>query len=109
MRSADRLSDAAIFFGSVSVKTPRFRSSASLSRVTRCDQRFDLAEVFFRVVPVFRLAGRVLRPAVFRILRAAVLRRSAMNNSFAFQPKPRKSAKVPWRRREGNSIADATL
>jgi hypothetical protein len=29
------LSDAAIFFALVSLKTPRLRSSASLSRVTR--------------------------------------------------------------------------
>lgn len=58
-------------------------------RVTRCDQRFDVADAFFRLAPVFRLAGR-LRPVTFRaVLRVTVLRRSAMNNSFAFQPKPK--------------------
>jgi hypothetical protein len=41
--SADRFSDAAIFFGSCNVNTPRLRSSASLSRLTRCDHRFGEA------------------------------------------------------------------
>jgi len=40
LRSAERFSDAAIRFGSRLVKTPRSRSSASLSRVTRADQRW---------------------------------------------------------------------
>jgi len=39
LRSAERLSEAAIRFGSFKVKTPCLRSSASLSRVTRRDQR----------------------------------------------------------------------
>jgi hypothetical protein len=39
LRSAERFRDAAIFFGSVSLKTPCFRSSASLSLVTRSDHR----------------------------------------------------------------------
>jgi hypothetical protein len=54
----------------VNLNTPRFRSSASLSRVTRCDHRFG--EDFFAVVArlVFRTAvfpGRVvfLRSAMF--------------------------------------------
>ena len=46
--SAERLSDAAIFLALVCLKTPRFRSSASLSCVTRCDQR--LGDDFFAVV-----------------------------------------------------------
>src|SRR6185437_3843254 len=99
MRSADGLSDAAIFFGSVSVKTPCFRSSASLSRVTRCDQGFDFAAVFFRVAPVLLLAGLALRPVVFRILRAAVLRRSAMSNSL-FSAKNRRHLRSFLRERE---------
>jgi hypothetical protein len=48
--SADRLRDAAIFFALVNLKTPRLRSSASLSCVTRCDHllREDFpAEDFF--------------------------------------------------------------
>jgi hypothetical protein len=59
LRSAERLSDAAIFFGSVSLKTPCFRSSASLSLVTRCDHRLGdacLGDAFLRVVPVVRVA-----------------------------------------------------
>ena len=39
LRSAERFSEAAIFFGSRPVKTRCWRSSASLSRVTRADQR----------------------------------------------------------------------
>jgi hypothetical protein len=95
LRSAERLSEAAIFFGLVSLKTPCFRSSASLSRVTRCDQRFGdaflaadflRAELAFRtrVLPVFlRAAG--LRVAVLRS--GAVFRGPAMFNSMLFQPK----------------------
>lgn len=109
LRSAERLSEAAIFFGSVSLKTPCFRSSASLSCVTRCDQRLGgdlvaddlvaddlaaddlaadlLAEVLFCAEPGLRALVRlVLR----LILRAAVLcecacfrRRSTMMDSFA--------------------------
>src|SRR5712671_6333687 len=37
LRSAERLSDAAIRFGLLSLNTPGSRSSALLSRVTRCD------------------------------------------------------------------------
>jgi hypothetical protein len=39
LRSAERLSDAAICFGSRKVNTPPLRSSASLVSVTRFDQR----------------------------------------------------------------------
>jgi hypothetical protein len=52
LRSAERFNEAAIRFGSRIVKTPCCKSSASLSRVTRCDQRLDAA----------------FRPAVFRAL-----------------------------------------
>jgi hypothetical protein len=45
LRSAERLSDAAIFFALVCLKTPCFRSSALLSCVTRCGQRFG--DAFF--------------------------------------------------------------
>jgi hypothetical protein len=85
LRSAERFSDAAIIFGSVSLKTPRLRSSASLCSVTRCDQRFEevlLAEVFLRTEPAFRadfLAG------LFRVVLRAILR-SAIINSL-FEPK----------------------
>jgi len=41
--SAERFSDAAIFFGSCRVKTRCLRSSALLCLVTRCDQRSDVA------------------------------------------------------------------
>jgi hypothetical protein len=73
--SAERLSDAAIRLGSLSVKTPRFRSSASLSRVTRCDQRFGAvffggdfvrAELALRAVVLRALLRLVLRADVFR-------------------------------------------
>jgi hypothetical protein len=55
------LSDAAIFFALVSLKTPRLRSSASLSRVTRCDQRFGapLRAERFAVFPVVLLRGAI--------------------------------------------------
>jgi hypothetical protein len=59
LRSAERLRDAAIFFALVSVNTPRFKSSASLSRVTLCDQRLD----FFAVADFLKV---VLLPALFR-------------------------------------------
>jgi hypothetical protein len=52
------LSDAAICFGCFSVKTPRFRSSASLSRVTRCDHGLGEALVAADLPPAdpgFRL------------------------------------------------------
>jgi hypothetical protein len=39
LRSAERLSDRAMRLGSFQVNTPRERSSASLVRVTRADQR----------------------------------------------------------------------
>src|SRR3990172_3680266 len=39
LTSAERLSEAAIFFGSFSVNTPCSRSSASERSVTSCDQR----------------------------------------------------------------------
>jgi hypothetical protein len=60
------LSDAAIFFALVSLKTPRFRSSASLSRVTRCDHRFG--DDFFAVVVRLFFRAAVLRGrVVFRV------------------------------------------
>jgi hypothetical protein len=64
LRSAERLSEAAIRFGSRKVKTPRLRSRASLSFVTRCDHRFDEDRVavafrrFFAAVLLVRPAGR---------------------------------------------------
>jgi hypothetical protein len=92
------------------LKTPRFRSSASLSRVTCCDHRFDFAGIFFRAAPVFRRVGPVLRLDVFReVFRVAVLRRSAMNNSFASQPKLQTSEVVPKGTEQGNPIAADTL
>jgi hypothetical protein len=55
LRSAERFNDAAMRFGSRLVKTPRSRSSTSLSRVTRADQRrprdplrVDLRRAVFR-------------------------------------------------------------
>jgi hypothetical protein len=52
------------------VNTPRFRSSASLSRVTRCDQRFGealrFAGDFLRADPAFRLAVLGRLDAVLR-------------------------------------------
>jgi hypothetical protein len=93
LRSAERLSEAAIFFGLVSLKTPCCRSSASLSRVTRCDQRFGevfpaadfpRAKLDFRTLAVFfRVAG--LRVGVLRA--RAVFRLAAIFNSMLFQPK----------------------
>ena len=98
LRSAERLSEAAIFFGSVSLKTPCLRSSASLPCVTRCDQRLGdgfvadfladfLAEVCCRAEPVL---GGLVRPVLRVGLRAAALReraclrrRSTMTGSFA--------------------------
>jgi hypothetical protein len=86
--SAERFSDAAIFFGSVSLKTPRLRSSASLSLVTRCDQRFgvrDLVDALDFFAGAARLAERL---AVLRVVfRRAVFRRSVITNSRLFQPK----------------------
>src|SRR4051812_21383274 len=54
LRIAERLSDRAMRFGSLQVKTPPSRSSASLSRVTRRDQRFAprVEVAVFRVVVV---------------------------------------------------------
>src|ERR1700745_811984 len=56
LRSAERLSEAAIRFGSLPVNTPLLRSSASLSRVTRCDHR----RTVFAMVP-FICSRRELR------------------------------------------------
>ena len=86
--SAERFSEAAIRFGSRSVKTPCFRSSASLSLVTRCDQRFDDAllgddflrdELAFRAVVLAVFLRAVLRVAGLRA--RAVFRRSAIFDS----------------------------
>jgi hypothetical protein len=93
LRSAERLSDAAIFFGSVSLKTPCFRSSASLSRVTRCDQRFGdifLGDGFLRAALALRaVVLAVFLRVVLRVagLRTRVFRRSAILYSLLFQPK----------------------
>src|SRR5216683_6456694 len=93
-RSAERLSDAAIFFALVCLKTPCFRSSASLSCVTRCDQRFGdaffgddclRAELAFLTVVLRVRLLAVLRVAALR--EWAVLRCSAMINSMSLQPK----------------------
>jgi hypothetical protein len=76
------------------LKTPCFRSSASLSRVTRCDQRFgdvfgaaDFVrdELAFRAIvfPVFLRA--VLRVATLGA--RAVFRRSAIFDSYRFSRK----------------------
>ena len=68
----------AIFFALVCLNTPFLRSSASLSRVTRCDQRFG--EAF--LAPVLRRAVFAFRVAVFRpVLRVAVLCRVAITGS----------------------------
>jgi hypothetical protein len=64
LRSAERFSDAAIRFGSRKVKTPRLRSSASLSFVTRCDHRFGEAFLGFRRAVVFFAVFHT----VFRVL-----------------------------------------
>jgi hypothetical protein len=64
LRSAERLSEAAMRFGSRNVKTPRLRSRASLPWVTRWDHRFDdgLVPAAFRAdflaVCLLRPAGR---------------------------------------------------
>jgi len=70
MRSAERLCDTAIFLGLVSLKKPCYRSSASLSRVTRCDQRFGEA---FLVAAFFR-AEFAFRAVVFAVFLRAMLR-----------------------------------
>jgi hypothetical protein len=88
------LSEAAIFSGFVSLNTPCCRSSASLSRVTRCDQRFGdvlLAADFGRAergLPA--RAGFAFLPAVLRVadLRTrADFRTPTMFNSLSFQRK----------------------
>jgi hypothetical protein len=61
--SAERFSEVAIFFGLVSVNTPRLRSSASLSFVTRCDQRFGAAR-FARLRALVFPRTAVLRECV---------------------------------------------
>jgi hypothetical protein len=60
------LSEAAIFFALVSLKTPRFRSSASLSPVTRCDQRFGapLRAERFAAFPVALLRGAIVNSSL---------------------------------------------
>jgi len=107
-RSAERLSDAAIFFALVCLKTPCFRSSASLSCVTRCDQRFGdafFSDDFLRAELAFlTVVLRVLLLAVLRVaaLREwAVLRCSAMINSTSLQPKNgRRPNRFRWAMRE---------
>src|SRR5215813_1591133 len=76
LASAERLSDKAIARGLPRVKTPRSRSSASLSRVTRWDHRLVL-----RAAPCRRpsaLVRALLRMLLFRafsnLLAMAVLR-----------------------------------
>jgi hypothetical protein len=80
LRSAERLSEAAIFFGSVCLNTPRFKSSASLSRVTRCDQRFGDA-----LAADFLLAGLALLAVVFFILLRVVLRVAVLRARAVFR------------------------
>jgi hypothetical protein len=74
------------------VKTPRFRSSASLSRVTRCDQRFGdafVAVAFLRAELVFRavVLAAFLRAAGLRV--RAAFRRSTMIELHPFQAEKR--------------------
>ena len=77
----------AIFFALASLKTPRFRSSASLSRVTRCDHRFG--DDFFAVVTFSRVGRgfrrRHVRPILFaeRLPDRSVPRRAANDEQFA--------------------------
>jgi hypothetical protein len=63
--TAERFSEIAIFFALVSLNTPCLRSSASLSFVTRCDQRFGEARFVLLRAVVLRLA-LVFRAPVFR-------------------------------------------
>jgi hypothetical protein len=108
LRSAERLSDAAIFFALVCLKTPCFRSSASLSCVTRCDQRFGDAffgDDFLRAELAFlAVVLRVRLPAALRVAalrECAVHRCSAMINSMSLLPKNgRRRDRFPWRMRE---------
>jgi hypothetical protein len=102
------LSDAAIFFALVCLKTPCFRSSASLSSVTRCDQRFGDAffgDDFLRAELAFlAVVLRVRLPAALRVAalrECAVHRCSAMINSMSLLPKNgRRRDRFPWRMRE---------
>jgi hypothetical protein len=64
LRSAERLSEAAIFLGSFCRKMPPSRSSASLSRVTRADQRRVLRDVICRARFAFRVLDVFRPPAV---------------------------------------------
>ncbi|MGY3354707.1 hypothetical protein ACVWZK_001370 [Bradyrhizobium sp. GM0.4] len=52
--SAERFNEAAISFALVSLNTPCLRSSASLSFVTRCDQRFGAARLVLLRADVLR-------------------------------------------------------
>ena len=76
--SAERLSEAAIRFGSRNVKRPRRRSSASLSRLTRCDRRFGVFLRVFRVVALLFVALRLVG------LREVGLLVFAITNPFVF-------------------------
>jgi hypothetical protein len=88
--SAERLSEAAIRFGSRNVKTPRRRSSASLSRLTRCDQRFGVFLRGFRVVALLfvalRLVGlREVGLLVFAITNPFLLARTSRGPTGSYQ------------------------
>src|SRR5262245_12441893 len=91
LASAERLSDKAIARGLPRVKTPRSRSSASLSRVTRWDHRLVLrAASCRRPCPLVRARVRaLLRMLFFRALLAiAVLRSPLRANTQATAPFP---------------------
>jgi hypothetical protein len=65
LRSAERFSEAAIRFGSRNLNTPPLRSRASLSFVTRADQRrLELCRVDLRRAD---LGAAGLRRADFRV------------------------------------------
>src|SRR5262245_34113784 len=69
LASAERLSDKAIARGLPRVKTPRSRSSASLSRVTRWDHRLVLrAASCRRPCALERALDRALVRALLRML-----------------------------------------
>src|SRR3990170_8240526 len=55
LSSADRLSEAAISFGSLSVNTPVSRSSAAECSVTACDQRLGDVLVLLAIAKCWRL------------------------------------------------------
>lgn len=90
--SAERFREAAICFGLGSVNTPRRKSSASLSLVTRCDQR--LGELLFVFTEGLRDSACRAVAGFFLPFRAEVLREreaflvAAMLNSLWLRRKP---------------------